>query len=73
MNTAKRLTEKEDKRHRILGKLSVMLGNNRKGEIIIRDGDNLTASAKNFVASYGLKREFIPTIVQSLEQLVANN
>jgi hypothetical protein len=31
MNTARRQTEKEDKRHRVVGKLSVLLGNNRKG------------------------------------------
>ncbi len=73
MNTAKRYTEKEDKRHRIVGKLQVLIGNNRKGEIIIRDGDNLNTLAKSFVSSYGLKKEFITTIVGSLEQLVANN
>jgi hypothetical protein len=67
MNTARRQTEKEDKRNRVLGKLSVILGNNRKGEIIIRNGDNLKTSAKNFVTSYGLKKEFVPTIVSSLE------
>ena len=67
MNTARRQTEKEDKRNRVVGKLSVIIGNNRKGEIIIRNGDNLKASAKNFVTSYGLKKEFVPTIVSSLE------
>jgi hypothetical protein len=67
MNTARRQNEKEDKRNRALGKLSVILGNNRKGEIIIRNGDNLKTSAKNFVTSYGLKKEFVPTIVSSLE------
>jgi DNA helicase TIP49 (TBP-interacting protein) len=41
MNTAKRHTQKEVKRNRVIGKLSVLIGNNRKGEIIIRDGDNL--------------------------------
>ena len=73
MNTARRQTEKEDKRNRVEGKLSVILGNNRKGEIIIRNGDNLKTSAKNFATSYGLKKEFVPTIISSLEQLVANN
>ena len=73
MNTARRQSEKEEKKSRIVGKLSVMLGNNKKGEIIIREGDILLQSAKNFVASYGLKREFVPTILSSLEQLVANN
>ena len=67
MNTARRQTEKEDKRNRVVGKLSVIIGNNRKGEIIIRNGDNLKTSAKSFVTSYGLKKEFVPTIVSSLE------
>ena len=67
MNTARRQTEKEDKRNRVVGKLSVILGNNRKGEIIIRNGDNLKTSAKNFATSYGIKKEFIPTIISSLE------
>lgn len=67
MNTARRQTEKEDKRNRVVGKLSVIIGNNRKGEIIIRNGDNLKSSAKNFVTSYGLKKEFVSTIVSSLE------
>jgi len=67
LNTARRQTEKEDKRNRVVGKLSVIIGNNRKGEIIIRNGDNLKANAKNFVTSYGLKKEFVPTIVSSLE------
>ena len=49
MNTAKRYSEKEDKRLRIVGKLQVLIGNNRKGEIIIREGDNLNSAAKNFV------------------------
>jgi hypothetical protein len=67
LNTARRKGEKEEKRNRIIGKLSVLMGNNKRGEIIIREGDNLNTSAKKFVASYGLKREFTSNIVESLE------
>lgn len=54
----------------MIGKLSVLIGANRKGDIIVREGDVTTKLAKNFVASYGLKREFLSTIIASLDQLV---
>lgn len=41
LNTAKRLTEKEEKRTKIMGKLSVIVGNNKRGDIVIREGDNI--------------------------------
>lgn len=50
-----------------MGKLSILLGNNKKGDILVRDGENIHQLARNFVASYGLKRDFIPTITHSLE------
>ncbi|TNV85388.1 hypothetical protein FGO68_gene11856 [Halteria grandinella] len=73
LNTAKRQQIKEEKRERILGRLSILLGNSKKGDILVREGDSLQQLAKNFVASYGLKREFIQSILSSLEQLVQNN
>jgi hypothetical protein len=53
--------------------LSILIGSNKKGDILVREGDNLTTLAKNFVVSYGLKRDFIGSIVSSLEQLIASN
>lgn len=41
MNTAKRAQEKEHNKNSIIGKLSVIVGPNRKGDIVVRDGDNL--------------------------------
>ena len=70
LNTAKRVT---DKKQNVVGKLSILIGNNRKGDIVIREGDSLQRLAKNFVISYGLKKEFTNTIMSSLEQLVNNS
>jgi uncharacterized ubiquitin-like protein YukD len=41
MNTAKRQFEKEEKKIKIVGKLSVIVGPNKKGDIVVREGDNL--------------------------------
>jgi hypothetical protein len=41
MNTAKRQFEKEEKKNKIIGKLSVIVGANKKGDIVVREGDNL--------------------------------
>jgi hypothetical protein len=41
LNTAKRLVEKEEKKNKIIGKLSIIVGANRKGDIVVREGDNL--------------------------------
>ena len=62
-----------EKKQNIIGKLSILIGNNRKGDIVIREGDSLQRLAKNFVISYGLKKEFAHTIISSLEQLVNNS
>ena len=52
-----------EKKQNIIGKLSILIGNNRKGDIVIREGDSLQRLAKNFVISYGLKKEFANTII----------
>ena len=41
LNTAKRLYEKEEKKQKVLGKLSVIVGANKKGDIVAREGDNI--------------------------------
>lgn len=39
---------------------------------MVREGDNLGTLASNFVASQGLKRQFMQTILGNLENLVSN-
>ena len=63
------MRQKEDNKARVLGKLSISIGSHRRGDIVVREGENLHLLAKSFVASYGLKKEFIETIKRSLEQL----
>ena len=71
MNTEKRQAEKEMKKEsRVIGNLSIIVGPNRRGDIIVREGDDLKVLVKNFIALYGLKKEVTPTIHGSLVQLV---
>lgn len=65
MNTAKRAEGVLEKR--VLGRLKVLIGAKRSGEIVVREGDSVRALAKGFVAAYGLKKEFVEKIVESLE------
>ena len=68
------MAEKEHKREaRVIGNLSIIVGPNRRGDIVVRDGDDLRVLVKNFIALYGLKREVAPTIHESLIQLVQQN
>ena len=62
------MAEKEAKKDaKIIGNLSIIVGPNRRGDIVIRHGDDLKVLVKNFIALYGLKKEVAPTILQSLE------
>jgi len=36
----------------VIGKLSVVVGANRKGDIVVREGDNLHLLVKSFMQSY---------------------
>jgi hypothetical protein len=62
-----RMRQKEDNKSKVLGKLSISIGSHRRGDIVVREGENLHLLAKSFVVSYGLKKEFIETIRRSLE------
>ena len=74
MNTERRMVEKEAKKEaKVIGNLSIIVGPNRKGDIVIRQGDDLKVLVKNFIALYGLKKEVAPTIQASLEQLIQKN
>ena len=39
----------------------------------MREGDNIQQLVKNFMVSYGLKKELMSTIIESMEQLVQKN
>ena len=67
LNTAKRLNEKEEKKYKVVGKLSVIVGTNKKGDIVAREGDNINQLVRNFMVTYGLKKELHGTILMSLE------
>ena len=45
---------------------------NRKGDIVVREGqeDKLEELVRSFVVSYGLRKEMVPVIHRSLQQLV---
>ena len=74
MNTGRRRVEKDMKKEsKVIGNLSIIVGPNRRGDIVVREGDDLKLLVKNFVALYGLKREVGPTILASLQQLVEKN
>ena len=51
----------------MIGNLSIIVGPNRRGDIVVREGDDLKLLVKNFVALYGLKKEVAPTIQASLQ------
>ena len=68
------MVEKEIKKEaKVIGNLSIIVGPNRRGDIVVREGDDLKQLVKNFVALYGLKKEVAPTIQASLQQLVDKN
>ena len=54
----------------MIGNLSIIVGPNRRGDIVVREGDDLRVLVKNFSALYGLKKEVSGTIHDSLVQLV---
>ena len=71
MNTGRRVVEKDLKKEaKVIGNLSIIVGPNRRGDIVVREGDDLKLLVKNFVALYGLKRDVAPTILTSLQKLV---
>ena len=58
MNTDRRMAQKEQKKEaRVIGNLSIIVGPNRRGDIVVREGDDLRVLVKNFIALYGLKKE----------------
>ena len=54
MHTAQRRMRGERK---ILGSLSVVMGPGKKGQIVVREGDDIPSVVRSFVKLYGLKKE----------------
>ena len=74
LNTGRRMVEKDLKKEaKVIGNLSIIVGPNRRGDIVVREGDDLKLLVKNFVALHGLKRDVAPTVLMSLQQLVEKN
>ena len=67
MNTEIRKNQKTKKKdEKVIGDLSIIYGPNRKGDIVVREGDDLPTLVKNFIALYGLKKDVAPIILASL-------
>ena len=66
MHTAQRRMRGE---RQILGSLSVVMGPGKKGQIVVREGDDIPTVVRSFVKLYGLKRDVQGTICESLRQL----
>ena len=62
---------------KILAKLSVIVAPNRKGEIVVREGDESDKKLKqiinNFIVCYALKSEMAPIIKQGILNLIEQN
>ena len=58
----------------IVAKLQIIVGSNRKGEIIVRetqeDEASVSSLVKNFIVCYGLKKEMYPIIFSHLMDLI---
>ena len=72
LSTQTRLVEKRNRKRGILGKLSILVGHNKRGDIIIREGDNPNLLVKNFMISYSLNKELFTTILGAVLQLILN-
>ena len=53
-------------KRRVLGNLSVIVGPNRRGDIVVREGDDLPTLVRNFIALYGLKKSVYSTVLDHL-------
>lgn len=70
IRSAQKAQKKEEK---VIGNLSIIVGPNRRGDIVVRVGDDLNTLVRTFIAAYGLKKDVAPTILGSLQQLVRNH
>lgn len=68
--TNRRPAERESRK--ILGKLSVVIGKNRTGEIVVREGDDPSALVESFITAFSLGREYRQYFLDTIEKLVSN-
>jgi hypothetical protein len=54
----------------VLGSLSIVMGPGKKGNIVVREGDDINSVVKSFIQLYGLKKDVHGTICDSLRQLI---
>ena len=57
----------------IIARLTVQVAPNRKGDIVVREGQELGPLVKNFLVCYGLKKDMHEVILGSLEKVVQNS
>eukprot|EP00826_Nyctotherus_ovalis_P029583 TRINITY_DN2341_c0_g1_i1.p1 TRINITY_DN2341_c0_g1~~TRINITY_DN2341_c0_g1_i1.p1 ORF type:complete len:377 (-),score=98.86 TRINITY_DN2341_c0_g1_i1:154-1284(-) len=68
--TNRRPAERESRK--VLGKLSVVIGKNRTGEIVVREGDDPLVLVENFITAFSLGREYKQYFLDTIEKLVSN-
>lgn len=70
INTA----EKSAAAKKVIGRLSVIVAPGKRGEIVVRDGEQgdkmLMKLVRNFVVCYGLKKDMVQIIYDNLKSLV---
>lgn len=71
LKTGQRIIEKQikQKEHPVIGRVTVKLGPNRSGKIIVRQGDDPTTLARNFIHSYSLKQSDFEYLVDSIKNV----
>ncbi len=51
----------------------MVMGPGKKGQIVMREGDEIGQLVRSFIQLYGLKKDVFGTICESLRQLVSSN
>ena len=79
LNTSKRNDVKQSSPSKkpIIARLSIIVAPNKRGDIIVRDGqedeNSLNLLVRNFVICYGLKKDMFSVILESLKNLLDRN
>jgi len=71
LRTDQRSIERESKK--IIGKLSVVVGKNRTGEIVIRQGDDPVVLVDNFITAFSLSRTYTQYFLDAIQNLINNS
>ena len=70
--TNQRSYQRENK-NRILGKLSVIIGKSRTGEIVIREGDDPLVLVNNFIKTFSLSKDHTQHFLEAIKNLIENS